>query len=126
MICLVAQFYISSNYLWAEKTHTNMGKFSKFLKTQFERLKANGKRGIEWVNIYGLANMSVSAILTIFLMLFAPAVWSMVFSMLIVMVKCLLDKKKGSGHELHDFICSVIGVIAGVILGVAHAAVVLL
>lgn len=103
-----------------------MSKFSNFLGTQFGNLKNNWKRGIEWVNIYGLANMSVSAILTIFLMLFFPAVWSMVLSVIIVMLKCLKDKKNGSGHECHDFICSVIGVIAGLILGVAHAAVVLL
>ena len=103
-----------------------MSKISNFFKKQFDSLKANWKRGIEWVNVYGLANMESSALLTIFLMLFFPAVWSMVFSIIIVMVKCLNDKKKGSGHECHDFICSVIGVIAGFILGVAHAAIVLL
>lgn len=103
-----------------------MGKISNFLKTQLVNLKNNWNRGIEWVNVYGLANMEASALLTIFLMLFFPAVWSMVFSVIIVMVKCMFDKKKGSGHEFHDFICSLIGVIAGLILGVAHAAVVLL
>lgn len=108
------------------KTHAIMSKFSNFINRQLNSLKENWKRGIDWVNIYGLANMSVSAILTIFLMLFCPAIWAMTFSMLIVMIKCLLDTKKGSGHEFHDLICSIIGVIAGLILGVAHAAVVLL
>lgn len=103
-----------------------MSKISEFFKRQVNGLKANWKRGVEWVNVYGLANMSVSAILTIFLMLFTPTVWAMILSILIIMVKCLTDKKRGSGHECHDFICSVIGVIAGSILGVAHAAVVLL
>lgn len=102
-----------------------MSKVRQFLEKQILRLKENWKRGIEWVNVYGLANMSVSANLTIFLMLFCPAIWAMVLSMIIVMIKCLNDKKKGSGHECHDFICSLIGVIAGFILGVAHAAVVL-
>ena len=103
-----------------------MNKFLSFLKRQVINLKSNWNRGIEWVNVYGLANMETSALLTIFLMLFFPAVWSMVFSIIIVMAKCLNDKKRGSGHECHDFICSIIGVIAGLILGMAHAAVVLL
>ena len=68
-----------------------MSKISEFFKRQVNGLKANWKRGVEWVNVYGLANMSVSAILTIFLMLFTPTVWAMILSILIIMVKCLTD-----------------------------------
>ena len=103
-----------------------MGKISEFIKTQALNLKNNTKRGIDWVGVNGLANLGTSALLTIFLMLFFPAVWSMVSSIAIVMTKCLMDKKKGSNNECHDFICSVLGVIVGVILGVAQVAVVLL
>ena len=103
-----------------------MGKTYGFLKRQFESLVNNGKRGVDWVGINGLANMESAALFTIFLMLFFPAVWSMVFAICIVMSKCLLDKKNGSRNECHDFICAVIGVVMGVILGVAHAATVLL
>lgn len=103
-----------------------MGKISNFFRRQFDKMKENWNRGLEWVNIYGLANMSTAAVLTIFLMLFFHAIWSMVLSIIIVMLKCYLDKQRGSGHECHDFICAVIGVIVGVILGVAHAVVVLL
>lgn len=103
-----------------------MSKFKSFVENQLVSLKNNWKRGVEWTNIYGLANMTSSALLTIFLMLFVPAIWAMVLSIALVMTKCFFDKQRGSGHECHDFICSVIGVIGGLILGVAHAAVILL
>lgn len=101
-------------------------KISAFGKRMLEKVRKNGEQGVQWVGIDGLANMETAALLTIFLMLFFPAMWSMIASIIIVASKCLMDKRRGHGKECHDFICAVIGVIGGVILGTAQIALILL
>lgn len=92
----------------------------------FEFLKERTIEGKNWVGLDGLANMSTSAVLTIFLMLFFPCIWAMIFSIIIVAGKTVFDKSKGHENEKHDLICAVVGVLLGAILGTAHAAIVLL
>lgn len=106
-----------------------MSKFSVVkdsLTKVFLKLKERTIEGKKWVGIDGLANMSTSAVLTIFLMLFFPCVWAMIFSIIIVTGKSALDKSKGHPNEKHDLICSVVGVLLGAILSAAHAAIILL
>lgn len=102
-----------------------MSKFGKWIKNVWNRAKAANKRGLEWLGTDGLLNMETSALLTIFFMIFFPICWSMMFSAIVVLGKCLLDKSRGHQNEMHDFICALIGVLVGAILGTAHAAVTL-
>jgi len=92
-----------------------------------DKIKKQNARGIEWIGIDGLANAESAALLTLFLMMFCSIVWAMAISVFLVMGKCILDKKRGNKNEKHDFICACIGVLVGVILGVAlsHASLVL-
>lgn len=92
----------------------------------FERFKNTGKDGINWIGTDGIITMETSALLVIFLMIFFMPITSMLISFLIVTAKCLLDKKRGSNKERHDFICALVGVIAGVILGAAALSIKLL
>ena len=102
-----------------------MSKFVNWLKNACSKLKAANKRGLEWLGVDGILNMETSALLTIFFMIFFPVCWSMMFSAIVVLGKCLLDKSRGHKNEMHDFICALIGVLVGAILGPAHAAVTL-
>lgn len=90
-----------------------------FLNSNIKKISENNERGIKWIGLNGLANMETSALLTIFFMLFFSAITSMGISVLVVTAKCFSDKSGGSNHEFHDFICSIIGVIFGALLGFA-------
>lgn len=100
-------------------------KICQFFKGQFEQLKERSRRGIDWIGKDGLINMETSGLLVIFFMIFFKPLIAMGVSFLLVSSKCIFDKKRGSEHEEHDFICSLIGVIAGVILGSANLSLVL-
>lgn len=101
-------------------------KFSSFISKSIERIIERNKRGIEWVGLDGLASMETSALFVIFLMLFCPVIWAMVISFVLVVGKSILDKSRGQEDEFHDFLCCLIGIACGTILGTVHAAVVLL
>jgi hypothetical protein len=75
------------------------------------------KKGRKWIGIDGLLNMESSALVTLVLICFLPILWSMVFSLIIFVSKCLFDKSKGHEDEAHDCICATIGVIVGAIIG---------
>jgi len=92
------------------------------LKKLWENLKAANSRGIKWIGLDGLLNMETAALLTIFLMIFFPVMWSMFFSIIVVIGKCVFDKSNGHMDEKHDLICAIVGVLIGAILGPAHAA----
>lgn len=96
-----------------------------FLKV-CEYFKDSFERGYRWIGIDGLINMETSALLVMFFLLLFPAVWASLITFLIVLGKCVLDKREGSQKETHDFICSVVGIVVGLILGIAHAVVILL
>lgn len=100
-------------------------KIYQFFKKMFNRAAERNKRGLEWVGTDGFLNMESSALLTIFLMIFFSPLASMAFSFVIVLLKCLIDDKRGSKDEKHDFICCAIGVIAGVILGASTMSILL-
>ena len=95
-------------------------------KICWDKIKATNKRGMEWIGTDGLINMETAAILTIFLMIFFPTMWAMLFSAFVVVGKSIFDKTKGHTKEGHDLICAVIGVLLGALLGFAQAAITIL
>lgn len=99
-----------------------MSKFCNWVSKTYKKICEAHHRGIAWIGIDGLLNMETAALLTIFFMIFLPVMWAMIFSVLVVAGKCLLDKSHGHENELHDFICAIIGVLVGVMLGPAHGA----
>lgn len=106
-----------------------MGKFTKFLdgvKTFFSNVKNKLIKGYEWLGIDGIVNMETSALLVMLFMVFFPVFWSSILTFLIVIGKCAIDKSRGRENEKHDFICCIIGILLGVILGAVHIAVSLL
>lgn len=103
-----------------------INKISSFFNNMFERFKSTGKDGINWIGTDGIITMETSALLVIFLMIFFNPLTSMLISFFIVSAKCLLDKTRGSDKERHDFICALVGVVAGVILGAATLSIKLL
>ena len=101
-------------------------KVKGFFVNIWEYLKESFERGYKWIGIDGLINMETSALLVMFFLLLFPAIWASFITLVIVVGKCLFDKRRGSDKETHDFICAIIGIIGGLILGIAHTAVVLL
>lgn len=99
-----------------------MSKFFEWIKKTFLKIKDAHNRGIKWIGMDGLLNMETAALLTIFFMIFFPTMWAMIFSVVVVLGKCLFDKSRGHENELHDFICAIIGVLIGSILAPAYAA----
>ena len=97
--------------------------FKNFCTKTFFMLKANMKRGMEWTGNDGLINMESAALLVLFLRIFFPFPCCAILSFLLMAIKCIIDSKKGHIDEKHDMICAVIGVVCGVILAMAHAAV---
>ena len=106
-----------------------MSKFTKFLedvKTFFVNVKNKLTKGYKWLCIDGIINMETSALLVMLFMVFFPVFWSSILTFLIVIGKCMFDKSRGRENEKHDFICCIVGILLGVILGTAHVAVSLL
>ena len=101
-------------------------KISSFFSKFWASCKERNRRGLEWIGMDGLVCMETSALLVIFFMLFCPVVWAMTISFLLVTGKSVLDDRRGKDDEFHDLVCCVLGVIFGVILGMVHAAVVVL
>ena len=98
----------------------------RFLLKTGKSLKESFERGYHWIGLDGLINMETSALLVMFFLLFLPAIWASIITFLIVIGKCVIDERNGSQKETHDFICAVVGIVVGLILGVTHAVVVLL
>ena len=96
-----------------------MGK--SFKETKFysliEIVKNNYRCGKAWIGIDGLINMETSALLTIFFMIFFPKLLAMLLSFLVVITKCIVDRRNGHEEEMHDLICAIVGVLFGAILG---------
>jgi hypothetical protein len=96
-----------------------------FKKTKFffylKDVKERNKKGFKWIGYDGLINMESSALLTIFFMIFFPKFISMLLTALIVIGKCIIDKRNGHEQELHDFICAFVGIAFGAILGLMIA-----
>jgi hypothetical protein len=99
-----------------------MSKFTNFLdgaKTFLSEIKNKIVKGYEWLGIDGVVNMETSALLAMLFMVFFPVFWSSILTFLIVIGKCTFDKSRGRENEKHDFICCVVGILLGIILGVA-------
>jgi hypothetical protein len=106
-----------------------MSKFTNFLsgvKTFLFKVKDKLIRGYNWLGIDGVVNMETSALLVMLFMIFFPVFWAAILTFLIVIGKCTLDKSRGRENEKHDFICCIVGILLGVILGTVHVAVSLL
>ena len=106
-----------------------MSKFKNFLnsiKSFFNGVKDKLIKGYNWLGADGIINMETSALLMIAFMTLLPIFWSAILKFIIVVGKCALDKSRGRENEKHDLICSVVGILFGVILGTVHAVVVLL
>jgi hypothetical protein len=106
-----------------------MGKFTNFLngvKTFFSNVKNKLVKGYKWLGIDGIVNMETSALLVMLFMVFFPVFWAAILTFLIVIGKCTFDKSRGRENEKHDFICCIVGILLGVILGTVHIAVSLL
>ena len=106
-----------------------MSKFTNFLdgvKTFFGNVKNKLVKGYEWLGIDGIVNMETSALLVMLFMVFFPVFWTSILTFLIVIGKCTFDKSRVRDNEKHDFICCIVGILLGVILGTVHVAVSLL
>ena len=106
-----------------------MSKFKNFLnsiKSFFSGVKDKLIKGYNWLGTDGIINMETSALLMIAFMMFLPIFWSAILTFIIVVGKCALDKSRGRENEKHDLICSVIGILFGVIMGTVNAVVVLM
>ena len=106
-----------------------MAKFTSFLnsvKNFLCGLKDKVYEGYKWLGNDGIINLESSALIVIILMLFFPIFWSAIFTFIIMVSKCALDKSKGREDEKHDLVCAVIGILFGVILGSAQAVVFLM
>lgn len=106
-----------------------MSKFTNFLngvKSFFNGVKDKLTKGYNWLGTDGIINMETSALLMLVFMVFFPIFWSAILTFIIVVGKCTLDKSRGRENEKHDLICSVVGILFGVIMGTVHAVVVLL
>ena len=106
-----------------------MSKFTNFLngvKSFFSGVKDKLIKGYNWLGTDGIINMETSALLMLVFMVFFPIFWSAILTFIIVIGKCALDKSRGKENEKHDLICSVVGILFGVIIGTVHAVVVLL
>lgn len=73
----------------------------------------NGKK---WMGADGIINLESAALITIFLKLFFPLNWAMIFTGVIGVAKSTLDKSNGHENETHDLICLFIGIVLGAIL----------
>lgn len=106
-----------------------MSKFASFLnsvKNFFYSLKDKVCEGYRWLGNDGIINLESSALIVIILMLFFPIIWASILTLIIIISKCTFDKSRGREGEKHDLICAIIGVLFGIILGSAHAIVVLI
>lgn len=106
-----------------------MSKFSNFLnsiKSFFVKVKDTVTKGYEWLGTDGLLNMETSALLVMLFMLFFPVFWAALLTFIVVIGKCALDKSRGRENEKHDFICAIVGILVGIILGTVQVAVSLL
>lgn len=99
-----------------------MDKILIWLHEFIDKITAAYRSGIKWIGLDGLLNMETSALITIFLMIFFPVIWATILTFVGVMLKCILDKSRGHENEKHDFVCALIGVLVGAILGSAHVA----
>lgn len=106
-----------------------MSKFSNFLnsiKSFFVKVKDTMAKGYDWLGTDGLLNMETSALLVMLFMLFFPVFWAALLTFIVVIGKCALDKSRGRENEKHDFICAIVGILVGIILGTVQVAVSLL
>jgi len=87
-------------------------------KSKINELDANGRK---WIGYDGLLNMETFALITMFFMIFFNAYLSAGFSLIIALIKCYTDKKKGHLNEKHDIMCAGIGIVFGCIIGLALA-----
>ena len=93
--------------------------FSKLVESFNQKINELDGAGRKWIGFDGLLNMETFALVTIFFMIFLPAVFSVSVTIVIALIKSLCDKKKGHLNEKHDFLCAAIGIIFGCILGLA-------
>ena len=106
-----------------------MGKLSNFFSgvaTFFNKVKDKVVRGYKWIGTDGIINMETSALLVMLFMVFFPVFWASILTFIIVVGKCTFDKTRGRENEKHDFVCAIVGILLGVILGTVHVAVSLL
>lgn len=96
------------------------------LKKAYKLFKERLIDGYNWIGTSGIINMESSALLVMVLVLFFPMFWAALITFICVITKCTLDKKRGSEHEKHDFICALLGISFGLILNLGHAAVLLI
>lgn len=86
------------------------------LNQKINELDANGRK---WIGYDGLLNMETFALITLFFMIFFKAYISAGISLILAIIKCYNDYKKGRSNEKHDLICTGIGIVFGCIIGLA-------
>lgn len=91
----------------------------KIIVKAFSVVKEHTLKGYKWMGIDGLLNLETSALITIMLMLLLPPIWAGFITLVIMCAKCISDSLKGRENEEHDLICSIIGLVLGIIIGIA-------
>lgn len=91
----------------------------KFIVKAFSVVKEHTLKGYKWMGTDGLLNLETSALITIMLMLLLPPFGAGFITLVIMCAKCISDSLKGRENEEHDLICSIIGLVLGIIIGIA-------
>ena len=92
-------------------------KITNWFSNVFKKIVQKMYDGYDWLGTDGIINLESSALLMMVLMVFFPIFWSSIITFIIVIGKCTFDKSRGHEHEKHDFICAVIGILLGIMLG---------
>lgn len=91
----------------------------KTILKAFSVVKEHTLKGYKWIGADGLLNLETSALITIVLMLLLPPFGAGFITFVIMCVKCIGDSLDGRENEEHDLICSIIGLVLGIIIGIA-------
>lgn len=99
-----------------------MDKFKKIWKYAlniFSVIKEHTIIGYKWIGPDGLLNLETAALLMVVLTLIFPTIASAFITFIIMCAKCIGDSLEGRENEEHDLICSIIGLVFGIIICIA-------
>lgn len=74
------------------------------------------KKTISWIGVGGLVCLETSAILILFFLGFLPILWAFLTTLILGVIKSIIDLRHGSHCEKHDLLCNVVGCVLGIML----------
>lgn len=91
----------------------------KYALNIFSVIKEHTLIGYKWIGSDGLLNLETAALLMVVLTLIFPVIASAFITIIIMCTKCIGDSLEGRENEEHDLICSIIGLVFGIIICIA-------